>query len=499
MGEIGVTPAPAAPEGTPLLQKARHLFAEGGPLALALLVLSAVSKILEFLKNVGESRNLIRFDQFSPYVEWIVAGLVIAGYALAGIFFYRKFKARFKLHKLLAGFIIAAALGTVLALNLVLIERFVHKVPPVSSEIAKLEASWSRQLLDTEKVGNSGGFNTFQSCGPGDPDVWTSAQALNAILRGPSHGGLADNVRRAFDFIRTNIKDAGAGGRGWVTRPSSTWPRTEITAWVALAEMASLRAGDVWAGPEVPKVVAEVEALLTDIQKRQNSKTGAWGPTVPQIVPATNEPRSDDDRTYSTVMALWSLIEARRTKPVSDAIGPRFDSALRSGIAALMRIPHTAGWAGSPWGSETHVGLTAQALYVLSLVRDAPAVFSTIDLDDFNKTREAFLNSFALEPNLFKRVSDRLSGPEQHITGRDGKEIEEAFYVTFFPYPWSIALFGHMANDTSLPHGLRSTASQLCYKLEQELEAKDVGPYFQRVETYQLAENLIGIASSAGP
>jgi hypothetical protein len=348
--------------------------------------------------------------------------------------------------------------------------------------VREIERQWTRQLLDMQSVTGGGGFSGTQS-GPLSIDVWTTAQALNGILRGPDHAGVDHQVRKAFEFIESMHQEATDSGPGWVTFPRSTRARTEISAWVVLAYIASARAGDVWSKSETASVADRVSVLLKEIVSRQNPSTFGWGPI------AASGP--DSDRTYATTMALWSLVEASQAAPFSQQ-AKQYNLNIRRGISALMRIPHVGGWCAAQSTNETHPGLTAEVLYVLSLAAADPELFNAIDLEEFKRARQSFVNTFS-PVSISYSAKDRPSVWDERIDSPSGKEIDEPFYVTFLPFPWSIALLGQIVQDHTLPQGIRTQASDLLVPLVDQLRSQGALKYFQSVETYVVAESLIGI------
>jgi hypothetical protein len=76
-------------------------------------------------------------------------------------------------------------------------------------------------------------------------------------------------------------------------------------------------------------------------------------------------------------MALWALIEAKHSVALSPIVGREYDRAITDGAGWLIknwRQPddkHIGGWWPNPSWTETDAfpGLTAQAIYVLELVK----------------------------------------------------------------------------------------------------------------------------------
>ena len=447
-----------------------RMLGKESPIIIVLGALAKAADIFNFIRKLSD------VDLSVPYIRAGVVVIIVLIHAACGVVFYRQ--AVRKLHwrrPLIAG-CIAIVLAGFLWRTIRLVNEHLP-VPPPRPGIAEVERIWTQQLFDTQTdTGTSGGFGTVQT-GHGVPDVWTSAQALNAILRGRYCNGRAAEIKKAFAYIDGQEMTSATGGSGWVTHPSYKWPRTEISAWI----------GDIWDASEASRIRDRVIKLLTEIAGRQNSTTGGgWGPTTLML--------PNSDRTYSTVLALWGLVEGRRTKPVADIVGTRFDGNIRNGIAALLRIPHDIGWVARLGSSETYRGLAAQGLYVLSLAADDPQLFKAIDLEDFKSLRQAFLAALVSTPEAYQTL-ERTSGDDQTLKLPDGSNIQEPFYATFFPFPWSLALLHHMAREQWLPHRQQTKASELASQLEQQVRTTEAIAYFRKVDTYELAENLIGLES----
>ena len=447
-----------------------------------IIVLGALAKAADIFNSI---RKLYGMDLSAPYIRVGVIAMIVLIHFACGVVFYRQAARKLHWRRWLIASGIAIVLAAFLWRTIPLVNDYLPSRPQLPS-VADVEISWTQQLFDTQTdTGASGGFGTAQT-GNHPPDAWTSAQALNAILRGRYKSGRSAEIQKAFTYINDGKVNVGVGGYGWVAQSGDQWPRTEITAWVALAYLSSLRSGDVWVPKETPKICDRVINLLTDIAGRQNPATGGgWGPTTLSL--------PNSDRTYSSVMALWSLIEGRRTDPVAKIIGSRFDNNIRNGIAALMNVPHEGGWLARIGGSETPHGLTFQALYVLSLIAACdPHLFKMNNLEDFENQRRTLVTGMVVSPAAYQML-ERPSGDDQHVKLPDGRNIQEPFYVTFFPFPWSLALLHHMAHEQGLEHRLQSKASELAYELEQQVRSPEAIAYFRKVDTYELAENLIGL------
>ena len=207
-----------------------------------------------------------------------------------------------------------------------------------------------------------------------EPQVWTTAQCLVALLQQePSvvkkH---TPTLRRAFDYIeRSRLKSP---ERGWGYMQAMNWGVTEIDAWVAVAYIYSLRVDNaalIWTDRELPDVIARTRIALDLLLERQFDE-GGWS-----AIEKTSNPKHM--RTYSTIMALWAIVEAQQNGDVFVGDEARLRAALASGVKWIMALYTTnasgfSGWWPNPSSGSSaggYPGLTAQTLFVLSKVEQS--------------------------------------------------------------------------------------------------------------------------------
>jgi hypothetical protein len=142
------------------------------------------------------------------------------------------------------------------------------------------------------------------------------------------------------------------------------WGVTEIASWVALAQLASTHkdvVDAVW-GSDSALAFERIDRDLRLLKQRQIAN-GGWAPI-----------RQNDNakfaRTYSTVMALWAMIEAKKHPELSKRIGTSYDEGIRGGIRwSLARYDNERrSWVPNPERAkqtDSFPGLTAHVLYVL--------------------------------------------------------------------------------------------------------------------------------------
>jgi hypothetical protein len=233
----------------------------------------------------------------------------------------------------------------------------------------------------TETQATNGGIRAK----PGDlsfpTQVWTTAQALTAMLA--DQNNLDDAkipvVKKAFAYIENARHPVPSGPNdfeeGWGLFEQSKKSITEIAGWVTVAEISSLESKKkIWDANEAVTIRERITRDLALIVQRQ-STDGGWRPI--------KEDEKKFTRTYSTAIALWSLIEARRSVFVHEAIGDAYDSHISDGITWLLSKYQTntietgemLGWVPNPnrdGQREPFAGLTAQILFILSRIEDQP-------------------------------------------------------------------------------------------------------------------------------
>ena len=130
-------------------------------------------------------------------------------------------------------------------------------------------------------------------------------QCLVAVLQSPRDiGKYAARIRNAFDFLeRVKIsKD----GEGWGYMEGAQWGITEVNSWITLAYLSSLHpqvVDTIWPNNR-PMVISRIERNLAMLSSAQYTN-GAWSPT-------RRKDMQSHIRTYSSVMALWAFIEAKK-------------------------------------------------------------------------------------------------------------------------------------------------------------------------------------------
>ena len=369
------------------------------------------------------------------------------------------------------------------AVSAVNIYIVIPRVPPIGPVVENIEGKMREKLLAQQineplikqggETGNadSGGFQFAQNGGPHDAQVWTTAQVLYALEVGsPAKPEVREAIRDGFAYIeRMRIPAVNgpcqASGQqdGWGYLKSLPWGVTEINSWVLLAKIASLRTTAVpaiWSQSEIDGQLKGIKSDLAALVRRQH-KNGGWAPIA----------KTDDDthlRTYSTVMALWALVEAKHSVALSPIVGHEYDRAITDGARWLIKAwqqpddKHIGGWWPNPSWTEKDAfpGLTAQAIYVLELVKK---YYRLPDEERFDAAKVNFIRTSTgeIDPRNSLRAKDVADNPRLHDSDRylanQPYTVEQS---TFLWYPWAIAALTELKTDNSIQEDRQATKEE---------------------------------------
>lgn len=352
------------------------------------------------------------------------------------------------------------------------------------------------QVTADDPVGHSTGGIRVTADATQPQQVWTTAQVLKGILSSSAtlEADDVERIRGAFAYIDNQfVPDQGWGYfDGWQTGV------TEIAGWVALAQVAAIDRSKpvIWPEDQLPAARASAERTLQLLLSKQNPAEGGWGPNI-------GDASADFQRTYSTAIATWGLIEARRSPAMRATIGSRYDDAIRKGIGWLLtNYNPSVGWVPNPTRkvqNEPFLGLHAQVLFILSRAER-----------DFGPYMHAQPNALTAKQDFLARVqldreitdNNRMHDFDrylQHASAAPAAARTVAcgcqFTVeasTFLWYPWSLAASRALANDPTLTPDQRERARQVAATLGQR--TADARSWLDREFYYATAEFLIGTA-----
>jgi len=334
--------------------------------------------------------------------------------------------------------------------------------------------------------GADGGIKMSPSSADATTQVWQTAQCLVGVLSLNKNVDVyVPKIKNAFNYLEGLHKSTPV--EGWnLYGNASQYTITEIGSWVTLANIKSLDSKTaIWNEQERQDVIKHVVRDLDETNRRQDSG-GGWRPI--------RDENTEFTRTYPTVMALWSLIEAKTSPAVGSSVGNRYDENIRKGINWLLRTyANGQGWVPNPnrSGQREHFeGLTAQVLYVLSRAADVDAFAFIKNESVYRTARQDFLKN--------KQFADwSIEANNSHLPDADLRFVGTEFLAegsTFLWFPWTLAELTRLAQDTSMPESDRRAAAQLrldifnqnADKLENYVEAANL--------MYILAENLYGVS-----
>ena len=344
--------------------------------------------------------------------------------------------------------------------------------------------SWADTVFAAQ--GADGGIKMSPSSADATTQVWQTAQCLVGVLSlNKNVDAYVPKIKNAFNYLEGLHKSTPVDG--WALYGNaSQYTITEIGSWVTLANIKSLDSKTaIWNEQEKQDVIKRVVRDLDETNRRQDSG-GGWRPI--------RDENTEFTRTYPTVMALWSLIEAKTSPAVAISVGNRYDENIRKGINWLLRTyANGQGWVPNPnrSGQREHFeGLTAQVLYVLSRAAAVDAFAFIKNESVYQTARQDFLKN--------KQFADwSIEANNSHLPDADLRFVGTEFLAegsTFLWFPWTLAELTRLAQDTSLPEGDRKAAAQLrldilnqnADKLENYVEAANL--------MYILGENLYGVS-----
>ncbi len=345
--------------------------------------------------------------------------------------------------------------------------------------------AWSNAVFGAQA--SDGGIKMSPSSAEQTTQVWQTAQCLAGVLSMPkSFDSQAPRIKNAFKYIENLHRTTPA--QGWnLYGNSNKFTITEIASWVTLATIKSLDSKTkVWDDAEREEALKRITRDLEEITRRQDN-AGGWRPI--------QDENPEFSRTYPTVMALWSLIEARTSPTVSGTVANRYDENIRKGINWLLRgYKEGQGWVPNPnraGQKDRFDGLTAQTLFVLSRA-EALHSFAYIKSDQtYRAAKQDFIKN--------KRFVDwSIEANNSHMPDADLRFLNTEFLAegsTFLWFPWTLAELSQLAVDQGLTQSEREAAAQLRLdifnantdKLENYVESANL--------MYVLGENLLCVAT----
>ena len=406
-------------------------------------IATLLGQIFEVKRYLFEALGPDRLLSIHFGMAFGVAALFIIGYLILAVWVYRRYFLQLQPRKrrLFGG---AVTVGGLLFAGCSIYA--VLPPPPDVRELLDRESSlWEKELLGLGVRG--GGIRASRADHSDEPQVWSTAQSLTGIMFNhwrPLSETDAKRIRDHLDYIdRVRIpKDE----EGWGYMSDLDWGVTEIAGWVTLAYLASTQpnlVNLVW-GRDSEKAFQRLEQYLKLLQGRQLTN-GAWAPI-------SQKDNLRFARTYSTTIAVWALIEAKKHPEMGKRIGSAYDEAVEGGIRWLLARynDQVKSWVPNPERpkqTESFPGLTAQVLYVLERAR--PEFDFLLQANSsYQRALRAYMSSIAgadAASSLASRAAtsnDRT--PDSDVYLRPSKVILEG--STFLWFPWSLALCAQLSS-----------------------------------------------------
>jgi hypothetical protein len=325
----------------------------------------------------------------------------------------------------------------------------------------------TQRLLDAQSP-EHGGFRAWVNDRTSRPQVWSSAQAMLAILQatGSQH---AIALRQAWSYIESQWQDAEQFG--WTYFGTSDETVTEIACWVLLSCVSSVDKG-IWDKASLEtRVFPFIDKIVRHIVDRQDS-SGGFCP-----LSTTSSPNT---RTYSTALAVWALSSVLCNSETAGLLEP---TAVRAGVQwLLLHFDSRNGWLPNPnrrcQNRRSH-GLHAQVMYVLSEVHKVDVHLGLEPI--YKAATEEFLNQDFHVRNVCD--NDTLSDGDQWLNDTTFR-IEGSTYLWC---PWTLATCATFASSAHLNIDSRRSAARHSAHLLDRMLTECVA---EAHATYELAELL---------
>jgi hypothetical protein len=476
-----------------VLQRYPRLSRVIGWASLVTLVLGIITSLLGYIADLR--RHLFELLGIGNLVflhyamATLMALLFLAGYMFGGLWLYKRFVNLLNVgpRRLIAGMGVIAGLFLAIGTGYFAISGVeIPGASDVRKPLNETSDAWRTELLALGVHG--GGLRTSQSDPAAPPQVWCTAQSLVAILARPSILTLEDaqQIKEDFDYIE---KARLAGNEGWGYMAGVDWGVTEISAWVALAYAASMEphiGALIW-GTDSPAVPLQRLLRELDLLRQRQLPNGAWPPI-------RDTDKEKDGRTYSTVMTVWAVLEAKRRKIFDDRDSRTYNDAAEKGIRWLLGMynPYLQSWVPSPTRPgqlESFPGLTAQVLFVLGR---AKPYFPFLDRDpNYERAEKAFLvpearKALPVQDPRSRPVAsnDRTHDSDRYLSN-PAHMVESSTYLWA---PWSLAFCAEAHPGTNLLEDTRNMCGAVIGRANELISFAEDEPFI-----YVMAESLLAI------
>ncbi len=304
-------------------------------------------------------------------------------------------------------------------------------------------------------------------------DNWTTAQVLAGLLAaGVSSNDV--NLKASFQYL---MKHQEVGG--WSRREDSMSPSTEVTSWVGLAGILSLRRSDIW-GASQEEAKRMVQYVYDEVTMRQTG-TGGWS-----TFRYYDRNHKLNTGPYASVMALVFLLQMENTEVKWVGDESRLKDQIRRGLDWIIDTYNESvqGWEEQPGSGLVHELTTYNLLLLTQAKRQG---FRHIEVNP--KYRQARLAWLKTHSSDISHVITDGKIKQMQVVNENGKPVTKNYAVTLMRYPWALLLATILGDDSSLPEEERNLALSASPALWSRLDdtIKSVSTGF----TYTAAENLL--------
>jgi hypothetical protein len=430
---------------------AAWIAAIGLVLGQAITVLTRIDQIRAWLlDHLGFSW----FNGVHTLTLWIIVACGVAAF-LGGACLVYFFYIRPRHRKWTLAYVVAVALGIPVSGYIAL-----SAVPPANRQaLIQQQATELAQIVRGQYDPKSGGFRFALNQSSDAPQPWTTGQALVGLLAGGSAETPlpAAYLRKSFEYLNNT-----RGPDGWGYQSQMKPGVTEATGWVTLAEMLSSKANDptpIWQPGEEPELQRRLVRDLDELTARQHAD-GGWGPFS-----RTENPQ--DERTYSSLVALMALEESAQLTLLPQAKRLDYESAVRRGVGWLYQRLQTGtngsvGWWANPnlkIQSGDCLGLTAMAIEVIDV---ADVQFAIAPPPGFEDAARGFVKTARTGDGAVTKRSLQANcqagDTDIYLPSFPTLQMEP---TTFLWFPWSLAASGVSEDDRTFPGAVRSESTAL--------------------------------------
>lgn len=354
---------------------------------------------------------------------------------------------------------------------------------PESEFITRLQTkadAWTEGAFAAQV--ENGGMKSVTAGAQTTTQVWTTAQALTGVLATQKNLDIrVPKIKAAFEYMDKLRRTKPSEGWNYYGN-ANPYTVTEINCWVTLAHIKSLdSATRIWTDTERAAITNRVDRDLAEIARRQDGG-GGWR-TITEESP-------DFVRTYSTVVALWTLAEAAKSPALKDRVDAKYIQAIRRGVSWLLQnYKPGQGWVQNPQRTgqkDRFDGLTAHALFVLSRAETIPDLSYLKNDQTYRTARTDFINNKELATKSIEKDNSSIPDADVHFVGSEFMGEGS----TFLWFPWSLLALNQLSLDQGLSEEERKAASELRLEILNE-NADRLDQYVETANlTYLLAENL---------